>query len=532
MRAVKEVGIILALLLLSFVVPALQPHAQPPALQIEAVPESVKVPADGDVETLIIVRNPSDKQVENVQLLWFTDTGVQVHVQPAAPTSVGPYGTATWSVRVSESEQPRLPGKVFFRVSYTWTANEGTPAVPQVATVSLDVQEEKSALAMDVLGVEVRMASGALTEYRSGIASVVVTNKTDKPVTVTDVTPSGPDFLTYEPPTASDERAPGKTRALPYEMKPGETGAFPFKTTPGQNVQPGEHLLFFEIGYTWQERGQTYAGTALASTPITVGVLGESEILKVVGAPSFFLLPGFLLLITFGFLWTRVTPKTEFLELTSPEFWLFAVLLSLLSLPLYPWITGLFGASRNYLYGYGLLDLLYVWIGSIITGGIVYLILVGGTNVARRFRCWIQELVVRNRTPGIRDSPIDILRKLTRQGLTIERECAVVLMGDPQISVEAYLLQAYDASQDTIWIAPPMSIEWNGTSHAELYNKIQAALNLESSASKLADLLEKGHKENRLDVVWMPMGPLTRQCRVRSADVSSVQKAKVMVLQN
>jgi hypothetical protein len=149
-------------------------------------------------------------------------------------------------------------------------------------------------------------------------------------------------------------------------LAPQQSRAVPITVTAGNAVQPGKHLLLFEIDLEQVKYGYAWTETLIATQAFTIGILGESEILTAIGVPSFLLLPGFLIVVSFRMLWTGVPPKRRLdLDPKSADFWLIAILLSLGAAFLYPLLTGWLGQPRNYLEGYGLRDIVNVWFGSV-----------------------------------------------------------------------------------------------------------------------------------------------------------------------
>jgi hypothetical protein len=386
--------------------------------------------------------------------------------------------------------------------------------------VPLDVLEEKATLTDMVVTVGIQMPSEVLMEHRPGTASVVVTNEIDAAVNIGGIVPKGPDALVYVPTALTST----------VTLSSHETRVFSFQIVPTDSAQPGEYLLLFEVAYSWQERGRTYAGTALASNSVDVGILGESALLTAVGVPSFLLLPGFLFFVTVGLFWRLFYPKTEFpLKVTTPDFWLAAVSVSVVAARVYPVITRWRGAERDYLRGYGLQDVFQVWLGSVCLGALAYLISVGGYNLVNQVKRWNRQRKAQARTPSARDSPTEILRKLGRQGLTINRDRAEVKLGE---GIErAFLLEAVDETAEMAWVAPPIVVHWIDNTDNDFHRSVQAELEGSGSASTLGNLLDRGQSQGLVAVRWEQRGQLTGPREVARADVIKTLTVNLMVIE-
>ena len=143
----------------------------------------------------------------------------------------------------------------------------------------------------------------------------------------------------------------------------------------------------------------------IAQQQFEVGILGESDLLTALGLPSFLILPGFLMIVTFQMLRKRGSGELLVLKnATNPHLWIGAITLSGVMAFVYPYATTLRwlgGVSRNYLIGYGLGDIVRVWLGSIFIGMLAWLL------VEAFIFMWHYLL-----KPAPTDKPARLLRKL------------------------------------------------------------------------------------------------------------------------
>jgi hypothetical protein len=301
MRIIATLLTLVTLMLLALGALTVPAWAGAPEVQVEVIPTSVEVPSQGEAEVLVVARNPITDVLRDVQLTYFTDTGVDVTVEAPSSNVLVPYGALAWTLRLSQTGEGPVMGTVHLRIDYTWQGEGEAGAVPCVAHGSLEVKSREHEPAEEVAEVQANTALEKLMEHRPGIVYLVVTNKSDVPIQVTKILLSRPEFITY----TVDLPEAGVTLA------PRELHAFPLKIKVIGKVRPGKHLLLFEVAIEWKKAGRPRTGKAIATHQVEVGILGESEILTVLGVPSFLVLPGFLMTMTVGLLWRFVAPRTE-----------------------------------------------------------------------------------------------------------------------------------------------------------------------------------------------------------------------------
>ncbi len=190
------------------------------------------------------------------------------------------------------------------------------------------------------------------------------------------------------------------------KIPPTNTHIQPVPIKIANRVRPGNHLLLLDVSVSGSETGTQFTRSVLVSDTLNVGVAGESDILKLLQIPSFFVLPGFLMVIVFILLWNNVFPKPASsipLKPTDLYFWFFAITLSLLTTRVYPCFT-----NNNYLETYGLIDISNIWGYSIlvsIIGWLLSVVIIKFVNSIKKH----EEMKI---TPAIHDLPLTILEKL------------------------------------------------------------------------------------------------------------------------
>jgi hypothetical protein len=272
----------------------------------------------------------------------------------------------------------------------------------------------------------------------------------------------------------------------------------------------------FAVGFSWNEGGAEQRATMLRDKEVDVGVFGESKVLQTLGLPSVFILPGFLFIAMLALLWKLTKPAERAFPLEigtspgDPVFWLAAVTLSALIGFLYWLVT-----RRNLLDAYGLTDVATLWVASIVSAGLVWLVAgLGVTGWA-----WY----VRRRTPTVNDEALDVLKKMGRvrkQRAWVER---VEIEGSPS---PPYLLVRRERKGEQLWIGPNVLLTWLDSSwqqHAAL-EKMLGERN--RSMKELATLLSRAVKATAIRLRWNEGMAPSRPKPLNKSEVRKVLQAR------
>jgi hypothetical protein len=230
-------------------------------------------------------------------------------------------------------------------------------------------------------------------------------------------------------------------------------------------------------------------------------VLGESTVLQLLGIPSFLVLPGFLVLVIWGLLWTMGVRKSKFdtgqfplqfsQQPANPQFWVVAITFSIIILAIY------IKFYPDFLRIYGLDDIVLIWLASALGLG------VGGYLLIANWR--IRHL--QRRTPAEADEPIDILEKLDRQDLGVFLDIVNVNVkpGDNTQTRPAFLLQESRDDRTTSWVGPGVLVTFKPEADQPLKDRIGEQIKHKRNALALAILLREGLKKKVLEVDWKPL---------------------------
>jgi hypothetical protein len=356
----RRLGLLAAVVTAGLVLPPASAQAQP-SLEIQVIPESVKLLSSGPVPAQVVVRNSGPLPLGKVTLTWFKSGGVQVIAPSTSIMRLGPGDSRVFPVTLTQTARGALPGQVTFRVAYRETDPSGS-RTRSFGSASLSVEPAEVETASEVAGVEVRTSLASLAENRPGRLYLLLSNKTNVNIRAFKVAARRPKFIKLI-----------MAQELPISIPPGELRVIRFDVIAGPRLTPGKQILVFGAWFKWTRGHRNLTGNVVASHEVSVEVFGESALLGVVAVPALLLLPGALILLTLLGAATRVrTGKWDPLPLDPlrPFFWVIAVPLSFLMAAVYP----VFPWGQNYLLAYGFRDIVLIWISSSLIGVVAFLL--------------------------------------------------------------------------------------------------------------------------------------------------------------
>lgn len=484
-------------------------RAQSDGPKLEVTPAVAKVFANRNTPVLVVVRNPAATPLRNLELSAYTDAILNIEGQGQKLDSLAAKSEYAWVIGLATKQNGEFaPGTIHFRLDYM-IGSGGEGSTRGVSLASLEVKSGALESAAEIADVKIESTLESLTEQTPGKVYLVITNKINKEVTAT-VKPTLPYGL--KPP--KDEEKKDYVVSLP----PYQTGAVEIGVEAKERVRPGKYLLVFDVMLSWNESGQQQVRHTMMARPVDIGVLGESQILTLIGVPSFLLLPGFLVLLTIKTVWSlqwfkvKGQPATFPLEVKSVDFAFIAITISLV-------VTGLYSLLwQNLLEGYGLRDIISVWFVSVfIVGLLVY------AAVSKIYQ-WHWRRV----TPSVDDDPISFLRKLGRRHLGILLETAEfrIKANNQDVAQQAFLLESRQDAGDTIWVASPISIEWTDKADDNFKKEVRAQLQA-ADAAELAKLLSAGKANGvaqpaRAVVKWQEYNALRGPAEYKTNELTRV----------
>lgn len=458
----------------------------------------------------VVVENHGSTSLQGLSLEVYPPQGMEVGFQRPSGERLEPRSGMAWILSLKRAAEGRL-GLTRLLLRYQRTPEGERAAVPGVAVTEFLVEEAQPPLIRKVANVTTHSALKVLEDLREGgLVFLVVDNLLSVPLEVIEVHSYQPDFvavklLSKKVPEIIGGKTGGRekdgavpTVKLPLVVPAGNSRVLPYVIVTRPPVEPGEQTVLWEMDVAWNDGNMSRRSTLVAKHDFSVSVLGSSALLEAVKVPSLFMLPGALVVMTIVFLRRRWAPRVETkLSVFNPEFWLVAVAISIGAIYGYRWFTAWLGQPRDYMARYGVEDIFRLWLGSLAGGFLIYLLLVGREALWRRFQAYRRSRWL----PTPNDSPVELLRKLARNGMGLEL---------PQIRWEnddgAHLaFELLTLEDGTHWLAPLISLRW-GNRNDELRMEVNSAIS-NNNPLKLADLLETAEKIKVCRVDWESSGP-------------------------
>jgi hypothetical protein len=507
-------------------------HAADTGLTLTATPNEVEL-APGETAHVLVTANIPITAVRAITLSTFAEAAVSVAVVDPARTRQPLRGDLAWMVAITQSFTGRSTGQVYLRADYQ-KAVDGQ-LIPGVLATSVDVQERVPNAIDEIVTASLESTLETLQDQQSRPVFVLVKNIATVPVTVTRITAWPPSRIV----AAVEDLGPG------LRLAPQQTHPFSITLTAGDAVQPGKHLLVVQVDTNWEEAGQRSTGSLVLSREFQAGVFGESEILQITALPSVLFLPGFLLVITLSWLfksassipWWKTWVKLNFdwleLDFKKPEFYYVAITVSLIAVLIYPLLTGLVlsyllrrpFSSRDLLQGYGFTDIVWLWLGTIAIGLILWAVvccILAGGGVYRQYKNWKQEKAAQQqayeaaawraaRVPNEDDKPLDILRKIVANNQGFHLTEAKFPKGD-STAQSVWVLPSGVEEPGKRWVAPRVLVSGFKGDEMNKFDELKDSPSLDS-ATELFGLLEQRSQsqDSVIKLGWNKVGNHVRQ---------------------
>jgi hypothetical protein len=362
-----------------------------PELRLEVQPADIILDmAAGPVGRLRVLAHNSSSTEVTGKLNFIAPSGLAARVveSPSLPAA----GDLAWLVEVTATESLPSPAKLVIEFAYTFRTGPAATIAATVATITLPSPQS---LAGNIKA-GLAPAEGSVDEFKPFDLRLQIDNPTRRTVEIGQISTLSPS-LTY-----IDLKPDQHSTTIP----PGSSISVPLHVTARAAI-PGTYALMvgFDVRYL-NPQGAWEPMTAQGK--VTIGIPGVTDALQFLGIPSLLLLPGVLMILTFLTVLPWLTRWPE-IDWKKPALLLLAVLLSFAAAYLYPAATRRWGGglARDYLRGYELRDVIYVWAGSMATGlGFVVVVsLLYWTGIG------IRRLASSNE-PKTGDQPLDILQKL------------------------------------------------------------------------------------------------------------------------
>lgn len=298
----------------------------------------------------------------------------------------------------------------------------------------------------DAVTATMTAGEGPLVDYETRRFYLTLTHSGAAPVTVGVIGTRLPPFVSA---TGTTRFAPGGEKVKGNRvslLSPGQTLVVAFDLKLNGPVNPGRHVLLFDVPLKWERGGTPTRANKVVSATVPVAVLGESEALQFLAIPSFLFMPGFIILVTVGLLWkwdlfAPVRPNFSFpFAAREAEFWVVSVTASIALWLVLARVTG-----RNYLERHSASDVAKIWIVALASGVILFA-LIGAAN--RAFLSWAR-------------SPMRVLAMIQRRD-----PGALLAQRRVRFSVDdreglAFVIEPERRDAQSVHLAPPILLTWN-----------------------------------------------------------------------
>jgi hypothetical protein len=486
--------------------------------KLEITPSPLKLGPGETGEVIVIAHNSRKETLVDAALSAVAGRGITATI--SGPTQEVPPGAGVaWRIHVARAVDTNDGGLVVFRLDFRDQSNDkNKPLAPWSIASSLEVQDRPAPTIDRILETRVESTLRLLQEHRPGIVYVIVKNKGAVPLTLLKIDPQKPPYVKLNEAKDKSGNLLFPKTYTNIDLAPLQERAFAF-LVEADNAVPsgGKGLLVFEVQAAWMDAGLQRSASTIAKQEFEVGVLGESELqplLTTIGVPTFFLAPGFLIVMALVSLWNLSSSNRLPLDLKKPEFWSIAILLSMLAAIAYPLIP----PHRNYLDGYGLTDVFRVWLGSFAVALVLWAFAIGGRWIWNTYARW--QLV--RHTFSIHDSEVEVLRKLARNGISIRRE--QVHYRRPGASAGESPYQCVELSRTAdgkMWIAPFIVYGWETNADQQAKTEFENALTAERiDGGALADLIDRLRRRG-LKVRWAVSRAMSTPLSVAETNVAA-----------
>lgn len=506
-----------ASLVLACILPLLSAQAEdkpavPAALDLSPATIAGRTVSDEEPVFFLARLKAGSQELSGITLSAFSNDGIEAVPESPAAASVATLpanAEQVWKLKVTPAKRGAVPpGALSVNVSVAFKEGKEAP-LPRNLFQALSITAPGAVTLPALADIDFKGSLEALSYQRPKQLFVTVTNKYSLALEITDIKVSTPRFITATPAVTHLQ--------IPY----GQAGVVAVDVKVDEQIVPGKYPLVVVASL---RTANGLLGTAVKSQDADIGVLGESDLLSKLGAPSMLFLPGVLFLLAWQLLWSigkdAAQRQAYSLTPTTGGFWVAAVAIAFIVARIYPWTAlAVTGKRRDYLVAYGFDDYGYLFALVIGSATALYLLWL----LALWLKAQYAALITRLNTPTGQDQPIDIIDKLGRLGLTEDLPQAHAAAGNA-----AETLFILDAWRDppSIWIVPPAVLADGPQADADSRNLLQDIdVGRIREARRLAPLLRQGIDAGWWTLRWRTVAGIDFPRKVVAASWTEVAPA-------
>ncbi len=396
--------------------------------------------------------------------------------------------------------------------------------------------------------VTVQSTLTEISDYRPGYIYLLAKNCSDSTLVIDSITVAEyPKFLRIRPayPGCSDSDAAfvsRKASKLPYpSMTPihaKETRIYGVFVEAPDQVLPGEHNLLFNVHYHGYRAEKVVSGSIPVSHKIKAHAYGENQILGALqNGITFLMIPGVIVLIATGIVFSLFYPelyKDKYPEWLKGEkalnlqFMVAAITVSLFFAGfLYPLLSPLTGnGKRNYLFGYGFIDIYQMWLFAVVTGIAIPILWMRGKALMNYLKHQKSEQDYRKAFRES-DSPMDFLRKI--RDSDPESKAWFPVLTIQSTTLKGFLIEKDTARKQELWLIPPINAVWQTDADVLNYEFTRYRNNKNASLENILNVLERGALETSerkgvRSIEWKSItGYIEKPCKIPKSGIGTPQ---------
>lgn len=471
---------------------------------LELQPSSVEVaPWYRQIELRVVLENTGTDTMLCPRLAAFTNDSLNPQIQATKTKRLGPHQSMSWVVRVTNLDAGRIPGTVVFDATYRLAGVTGRQHVYANLPIKMQAAGPDKPVEIALPG-----SFDSISEHRPGSGYLQITNNLDVPVRITSVSVVTPSIagLQAAAPTA------------PFDIPPHSSTQQPVVLSVTGRLTPGKYAALLDVQTGWNQDGHAESRHFIVEKDVSAGVFFESDLLKVLGVPSFLLLPGCLVIFTlqlltaFGWFGVNKDSRIPSLPITSPGFWIIAVSYS----GIFAWLYSLF-THNDYLSRYGVTDLRNVWLWSIVIGGVGFCVFGKITQKQRSARF-----------PDPLDTPLQILKKMQTNDIKILTGKVSFPMNG--VNLSAFVIEKIEDDQARVWVSPGIEAHWEvaaANAHDHFTNLIQQR----APMTQIVEALEQGlnHNPRQVTLSWQTANSVPNPFHLKVDNITAWQDPDTLV---
>lgn len=476
---------------------------------LEVIPKKIVLSAKSSVEAIAIIQNDSDVSLSDLRLTCLNLNDLNVDIAAPNQKKLNVNGAIAWVLTFSKINVTNDPINVIIRVDYF--RGEKKHAISGIKTTMLPIEKQNMRYKKNMIDLEVVGAFDKLFESKVSKGFLIVKNIANHAVVIKKCKANTASFIEIDFLTQMNNAM----------IQPISELLIPFHVQTKDAVHPGLHTIAFTVTYQAHENGIFFDRDVVKTKDVFVNVLGESEILTLLGVPSLLILPGVLVVITFSLIHNAFHSKNKIeVKLRSHRYWFIAISASIAIGFLYPLLTQLIAVRRNFIEGYGLKDIIWVWGFSILIGGTAYMIWMVSIKIHMDWK--------NRHVPHMDDTPLQTVKKTY---LRIHKENVKIVHANIDgIMQPVCLLNGMDAVKETCWIAPRIHVRWKKSASESMRSELKKLLCKSIRSKKLIGFLQKQIRKKQLEITWDANSQLDGVFPIKKQNIKETINEQCLIL--